>query len=385
MVDRIPNVSVADPALIRRLADVEPDGKVLSLYLSLDPSEFASATARQSLVNSVLNNALGQIEKIETEERKTLRDDVELVREFLLTDADWAGDAAGMAVFCSSSRGLFDVVKLPEVVETSAFLDDAPHVLPMAGVVEPSQTDEWCVALINRRGTRIFLGSPSKLRELEPLEDEVPGRHDQGGWSQARYVRAIEEDVEDHLKRSCARLLDLHTQGCFARLVIGATQDLWPRIIGRLHPYVAEKLAARIEVNTQKNVGVAELQAELEGIAAAEEERRERGLLERLREEIGRGGRAAAGLPRVLACLNEARVEVLVVQEGFDAAGILCPRCGWLGESGERCPVDGETVEPAQSIVEKAVERAVGMAAQCERVSPDELKDVGGIAAILRF
>src|SRR5947199_907764 len=278
MVERTPNVSVADPSLVRRLADVAPDGKVLSVYLSLDPSEFASGTARQSQINSVLGDALSQIEKIETEERKTLRDDVELVRRFLMTEAEWAKDAAGIAVFCSSPRGLFDAVKLAEAVGTSAFLEDAPHVLPMAGVVEPSRSDEWCVALINRRATRIFLGSPSKLRELEPLEDDVPGQHDQGGWSQARYERSIEEDVEDHLKRSCGRLLDLHTKGRFARLVIGATQDLWPRIAGRLHPYIAEELVARIDVDTQKNVGVAEPQAELEGIAAAEEERREREL-----------------------------------------------------------------------------------------------------------
>lgn len=385
MVDRSPNVSVADPSLVRRLAEVEPDGTVLSVYLSLDPSEYALGTARQSQVNSVLGDALGQIEKLSTEDRKTLRDDVELVREFLLRDADWARDAAGMAVFCSTPRGIFDVVKLPEPVETSAFLENTPHVLPMAGVLEPGQADEWCVALVNRRGTRIFLGSPSRLRELEPVEDEVPGQHDQGGWSQARYVRSIEEDVDDHLKRSCGRLLDLRKQRRFAHLVIGTTQELWPRIIERLHPYIAEDLVARIEVNTQKSIGVEEVQGKLEPIAAAEEQRRERALLERLHQELGRNGRAAAGLAWVLACLNEARVEVLVVEEGFDASGILCPRCGWLGESGDLCPVDGASAELSESIVEKAVERAVAIAARCTRVKPHELTELGRIAALLRF
>jgi peptide chain release factor subunit 1 len=167
--------------------------------------------------------------------------------------------------------------------------------------------------------------------------------------------------------------------------VIGATQDLWPRIIERLHPYIAEELVARIEVNTQKSISAADLQGEVERIASAEDQRREQALLERLRQELGTDGRGAAGLTRVLARLNEARVEVLLVEEGFDAPGFFCPRCGWLGQKKGKCPVDGETVERSQSIVEKAVERAVGMAAECAWVQPDELKDPGGIAAILRF
>src|SRR5207249_3003683 len=160
----------------------------------------------------------------------------------------------------------------------------------------------------------------------ESLEDEVPGQHDQGGWSQGRYERSIEEDVDEHIKRSCERLFDLHKNGRFRRLVIGAAKEIWPRIIERLHPYIAEDLVARIEVDTQKSVTATDLQGELQRIAAAEEERREQALLERLRHEVGTNGRGAEGLTRVLACLNEARVEELMVEEGFDSPGAFCPR-----------------------------------------------------------
>src|SRR3954447_15238161 len=42
---------------LRRLAELRPDGKVISLYLNLDPSEFASGQARATEINSLLDEA----------------------------------------------------------------------------------------------------------------------------------------------------------------------------------------------------------------------------------------------------------------------------------------------------------------------------------------
>src|SRR4029077_17938265 len=36
--------------------------------------------------------------------------------------------------------------------------------------------------------------------EIVEQTDDTPGRHDQGGWSQARYQRHIEKLVHEHLK-----------------------------------------------------------------------------------------------------------------------------------------------------------------------------------------
>ena len=43
---------------LRRLADVHPDrGRVLSVFLNLDPSEFATPAARSSQITSVMTEA----------------------------------------------------------------------------------------------------------------------------------------------------------------------------------------------------------------------------------------------------------------------------------------------------------------------------------------
>jgi len=378
-----PKVEKARVGLLRRLSEIDlAKGKVLSLYVNLDPSEFATASARDSEVHSLTNEAEALVEKLDQDTKKPLREDVRLVKEFLLGDTDWSSEARSVAIFASAQNGLFSVVKVPEPLPRGVFVDDRPHLLPLKEVVEQGK---WSVVLVDRRAARFFVGSPAGLKEYDETRDEVHGQHDQGGWSQARYARSVEEDVEDHLKNVGDRLLRLHKSMDFDRIVIGAQEELWPRIADRLHPYVAEDVVGRIDADVQM-AQAGDLLAKLKSIQAQEEHERTESLLGRLREGLAKDSRAAAGLSQVLSSLNEARVDTLLIAEGYDAPGTVCPKCGYLSVSAEKCPIDGERTEHAESIVEKAIDRADDTSADYVTVrEPGSLDSIGSIAAVLRF
>jgi peptide chain release factor subunit 1 len=382
MATLIPRVQKARLALLDKLSQIESVNKILSIYLDLDPAEFATPSARETQVKSVLKEAAQLVEHLDQRSKTSLRSDVELVRDFLLGNDDWATDAHSVAIFASSENDLFDVVKLPEPVERGAFVGDRPQLLPMKDIVSQ---DKWCVALVDRRSSRLFVGSPVLLKQYDESQDDVHGQHDQGGWSQGRYARAVEEEVEEHLKNVSDRLLRLHTSNAFDHIVIGASEELWPRISESLHPYVAEDVIGRIDVDIQ-NAGIEDIQAELRNLEALKEQHREESLLEELRMRLANDSRAASGLTRVLECLNEARVERLLIAEGFDAAGTHCPKCGFLSEDARVCPVDGQSTKPTSSIIDKAVERAEEISAESTTVrSPSALAPLGSVAALLRF
>ncbi len=377
-----PQIENADIKIVRRLSEKTAQGKVLTIYLNLDPSEFATPPARETQITSATRQAAQLIEELDQPEKKELRERLEVVKEFLLTDDEWTKDAGAVGVFCSTEAGSFDVIKLPEHVPTSADVGDTPNIRPMTEVVN---RDRWCVALIDRRSTRLFLGTPSNLEEIEAFEDTVHRQHDQGGWSQARYERSVEEEVEDHLKHTCDRLLTMHRDHGFDHMVIGATEELWPRIMDRLHSYVSEDVVARLEVDNH-NIGIDDLKRHLEEVAVIQDNQKERTLLDMLNQELGRGGRASAGLRDVLAALNEAKVDTLLVADGLSAEGVYCPRCGLLAETGSVCPADGEQMEQCADIVEKALEQASRTSATARHVKyqPD-LQGVGQIASLNRF
>lgn len=377
-----PKVQKARAALVRKLSRINSGGKVLSVYIDLDPTEYATPPARESQINSLANEAEELVESLDQQASKPLRDDVQRVREFLLGDTDWSSEARAVAVFASSEKGLFEVVKVAEPLPRGVFVDERPHVQPLREVVEQGK---WCVALVDRRNARIFVGSPAALNEYDQFEDKVHGQHQQGGWSQARYQRSVEEDVEDHLKNVADRLMKLHQSRDFDHIVIGANEELWPRISERLHSYVAERVIGPIDVDVQME-DVDQLQEKLKEIQAEQEKERERSLLEDLRRGLAKDSRAAAGLSLVLGGLNEAKVDTVLAAEGYDPPGTVCPRCGYLSESAQECPVDGERMEHAESILDEAMEKAEETAATWVVIrEPGALEQEGSIAALLRY
>ena len=87
----------------------------------------------------------------------------------------------------------------------------------------------------------------------------------------------------------------------------------------------------------------------------------------------------------MLAALDEARVEALLVSRGMAAAGVCDPATGLLYATPEDVP-DGATATPLADVVEKAIEKAIEQSADVVGILlDDDLGPLGGIGAILRY
>ena len=365
------------PDTLRRLAELRPqDGKVVSIYLNLDPTEFASGPARATAINSVMDEATRRAR----DEDASVREDVERIRE-VFKDFDFQG-AHGVAVFASGDD-LLEVIKLPRAVDNAVVLDDAPFVEPLAEVQSAAL---YGVVLVNRQAARIFRGSRDRLDEVARVDDQIRRRHDQGGWSQANYQRGIDKDAQDHLKNTNEELMRRHKRRPFDALFIGAPEAVYKDFCDHLHPYLKERLAGRVEIDVEHS-GVDEVQAAAQECIAVHERRLEKEMLDRVVQGAEAGGRGAAGLEETLNVLNEQRVEVLLLQDNFDSSGVCCPQCGWLGPSGvATCPADGTDTVERDDVTDLVGRRAITQSAQVVVVRDDErLEPLGSIAALLRF
>jgi peptide chain release factor subunit 1 len=375
-----------DRSKLRQLADMHTDGaKVLSLYLNLDPTEFASAQARTTEMSSLLDEAdrrLRNGDSFSHEEKAALREDVERVRRYF-NSADFSAKGAhGLAIFCSGPADLFEVIKLPRPVDTGVAINDSPFLEPLADL---AFTGSWGVFLISRKMARILRGSRDGLEEIARISDDVHGWHDQGGWSQARYQRGIQKEADDHVKHAADVLFRRFRRTPFDKLLIGCPEEHCGEVEKRLHPYLRERIVGRIDVDVENTSPDQVLEAAAVAMEK-EDTRRERDALDRLEEGLGTGGRAAAGLDDVLGALNERRVEILMFEQGLDAPGVVCPNCGWVGSEGSNCPVDETPLEQRDDIIETAVQLAITQSAEVIPIRHhDDLDGRGSIAAVLRF
>ena len=370
---------------LRRLSELRLDRPVvLSLYLDLDPSQFATPPARATAARSLLDEAdraIRALGDLPHADKVDLQATLDRCRRFLEREMP-TGQAHAVAVFACESEGLFEALRLPRAVPSRVSVGRAPAIGALARL-DPS--DDWCVVLVNKRKARVFHGSPAGLLEVDEVEDDVRGRHDQGGWSQARYQRSIDKEVEEHLRHAGEVVMSLLRRRPFERLATAGPGEVVSGFEKGLHPYLAERLAGRIDLDVENTSPAAVLEAARPLFDRLADER-ERDALQRVAQGRDNGRRAAAGLLDVLQALNEQRVESLLLAERFSAAGTVCPQCGWVGPEGpRRCPADGAALEKSDDVSEPAVELALRQAAEVLPIRRHDGDLDGGIGAVLRF
>jgi peptide chain release factor subunit 1 len=372
---------------LRELAAFRAEhGCAVSLYVGLDPSEVPTAGDLAAHTRALLASAERQLD----ERRGTLaHDDLAALARDLARVSDWFGrefkreGARAVAVFAAERDRLFLPLLLPSPVEDEARISTQLYLAPLVRVV--GRGDGALVAYVGRERGEVY-----RLRggQLAPLADEtaqVPGRHDQGGWSQARYERHIETIVDRHLRevadaldRCVRRLRDV-------RVVLAGQEETRSGFEELLSPAVRAALvgwvAAEAHVDPPRLLEAARPLLDEWNLGRKEE------LLARWREEAARNGRAATGWDETLRAASEGRVELLLVQDGADRPAYVCPACGRAQTTNGSCPLDGTTMEAADTGLDLAVHQTLTHGGTVE-VFGDEHRDlvsVGGLAALLRF
>jgi peptide chain release factor subunit 1 len=360
-------------------------GCALSVYLSLDPSEVPTPADAQTRMHSVLDDAHRQLLERRSSlghvEREALKGDLERLRSWFELEFDRDG-ARGVAVFAAGLDNLWQQVLLPDPVGDCARLDRELYLTPLVPLV--GRLEGALVGYVGRERADLYTLRNGRLVELADQTAQVPGRHDQGGWSQARYERHIETIVARHLS-DVGRTLDASARRARGvPIVLIGPEEVRSEFEGLL----AHETRARVVGWT-----IAEAHADapqLHDVALPLlndwSARRDAELLDRWREEAGRNGRAVAGWDATLEAASDGRVELLLVQGGVDREAYRCPACGRAQTMDGACPLDGTTMEPSSAGLDLAVHQTLNHGGTV-RVIEDrrDLEPVGGVAALLRF
>ena len=370
-------------SLLRELAGFRAEkGCAISLCLNLDPSDVPTAGDAQTRMNAMLH-AADRTERTDLthEQRAALKSDLERIATWF--DDDFERDGSqGLAVFAAGLDNFWRTLALPQPVRDSAKVSSDFYVSPLVSLV--SRGDGTIVAVVGREQGQLYRLRAGRLEEIAEHYDEQPGQHDQGGWSQGRYQRHIEKLVREHLKGVAQELDRSKRQLRAPKIVLVCSEDMRSEFTNALSAEVRESLVGWAQAQAQAGPG-AILQA-VEPVLEDAESKDEAEVIERWREEAGRNARAASGWEQTLEASSDARVEVLLFQEGADRPAYRCPACGRAAVSEGSCPLDGTRLEPTDSGLDLAVHQTLAHGGAVWAIRHHEdLASAEGVGALLRF
>jgi peptide chain release factor subunit 1 len=370
-------------SLLRELAGLRAEkGCAISLYLNLDPSEVPTAGDAQTRMNAMLNAAEKTDRKDLThEQRVSLKSDFERIADWFDNDFERDG-AQGLAVFAAGLDNFWRTVPLPEPVPDSAKVSRDLYLAPLVPLV--ARADGTIVAVIGREQGQLYRLRAGRLEEIAEHFDEQPGQHDQGGWSQARYQRHIEKLVQEHLKGVAQELDRSRRQLHAPKVVLVCAEEIRSELLDALSPEARAAVVGWTSASAQASP--AELLEAVLPVLHAAESKDESAAIDRWREEAGRHGRAASGWEQTLEAASDARVELLLFQNGTDRPAYRCPACGRAAISEGNCPLDGTRLEPTDAGLDLAVHQTLAHGGAVWAIRHHEdLAPVEGIGALLRF
>jgi peptide chain release factor subunit 1 len=371
-----------DRTLIRKLAEWTPgDYPVTTVYLSVDGRQYPRKQDYEVRLDNLLRAVRDEAEAMDKDRHRSVERDAEAVRSFV-EDRFERGSTRGLAMFSSSGSGLWEELELSRPVRNRAVVGPHPDLLQLEAIIETYES--FCTVLVDSEKARIFLAELGRIEERSDLVDDVPGRHDQGGWSQARYQRHVDDHRQRHYKHTAEVLFGFFKRRPFDHLILGGPEEIVAEFEPELHDYLRQRILARI--NLPLTASAADV---LERSLEAEEElerRREREAIELLLAESSAGRQAVSGLGPTLEALFQDRVATLLVDRDLRAPGHVCTSCGRLVEKGRRCPACGSKTLEVPDVIEEAVTQAFRNGSRVETITEGTgLSELGGIGALLRF
>jgi peptide chain release factor subunit 1 len=359
-------------------------GCATSFYLDLDPSIAPTAGDAHTQLNSLLAEGERALDasrgELTHDQRKGLKEDLDRIRAYVGGEFDRDG-ARGLAVFAAGLDGVWRPLALTAPVRDAIRVGNHFYVAPLVPLL--GKGDGGLVAVVGREQGVLYRLRNGRLEEVADLSEEQPARHDQGGWSQARFQRHIDNLAAEHM-RAVADSLNRQIRRHREPIVIVSAEEHR----GEFKELLAQETQAALAGWTQAEAHAtpAELLAVAEPFLEERRAQDERQALERWREEAGRDGRASAGWETTLEAASDGRVELLLFQEGADRTAWQCPACGRASATPGACPLDGTPLDSHEAAIDLAVHQTLAHGGTVLAVNHHrDLEPVEGIGALLRY
>jgi peptide chain release factor subunit 1 len=380
-----PSPALATPLRdqLDKLAALEPQAApVLSLYLNLTADQHG-----RDNFDTFIRKAFAARQRAfreNTTERHSFDRDVERIREYLSADVNRS--ANGLVLFACFAAGLFEAIQLQApLTDHWLFIGPVPHLYPLASVAD--RYPRYVAVVLDTNQARIVVFSLGSVERKHEIKGEKTRRSAMGGWSQARYQRHVENFHLQHVKEVVDALDKIVTAENIPHVVVAGDEV----VTALVREQMPQRLLEKLTDTRSLDIRIPEdelLEATLGSLRAQDAESDAQAVAAVIDAWQG-SGLGAVGPEATLSAFERGQVEQLLITGRSDALKPVqkLPADAVPGEivattSAPHGPGDEGRLKLATELVNRAHQTG----ARVRFIEdPELLRDVGGVAASLRF
>jgi peptide chain release factor subunit 1 len=362
---------------------------VVSLYLNTQPGQ----TGRDQFQTFVRKEfaARSRTYASGSPENESLSRDLERISRYLESEVD--PSANGVALFACSAGELFEAVQLTAPIDQHwLYIGDQPHLYPLARI--DSQYPRYAAVLADTNTARILVFSTGEVIASEEVKGVKTRRTSQGGWSQARFQRHIENFHVQHAKEVVDTLDKIVTREGLTDVIVAGDEVITPLLREQMPKHLAEKIVEQVRLDTNAPIDDV-IRTSLEAMKRMKSQT-EREKVEAAVGAYRAGGLGVVGPDETLDALLKGQVDELLiaarVQElepvgtgghaSASATAALTEPAVTPAAAGEAADAPSDAVRLADELITKATQTSAKITFVEDR---ELLAPYGGVAATLRF
>lgn len=356
---------------VRKLSKIEGRrGFLVSLYLNCNRAMYSKKE-----LDAALRNLMKEGKKFINQK------DASRLKNSVLNRL--SGKTRGIACFVSSDDKIFKFIQIERPVSSRIFIGERSYIRPLLSLLD--EYERYLVIVVDKEKARIFTVKLGEIEVMKELTDSYPGKHAQGGWSQARWQRHAKDHVRRHLKRVVNEAVRISRSKEFDRVILAGSKEILPDLEKLLPAALKKRYVGKfyteLFASDQKILGLS-LKVE-----AQVERSKENGLVELLNNSLGKKGKGVIGLERTLLTLQEGKPMLVLINDNYYKKGYHCPKCDFLSfRKYDNCPYCEDVMIRVDDLINRIVRRAINMGVKVEFVKNNrKLKKLGNIGAILRY
>ena len=371
-----------DETALRELASIQTEGPILSVFLNVDPTR---RTAEEYKLD--LRELLKQVGADAPKGTGVPAEDIEAVKRYIEYEHDWSG--RGLAMFSNVAEDIWYAYPLAVPVRSGATVARRPYISPLVEI--DGLYGKYVVAIIDRQGGEFYYFQMGELLDQVGMEGEDirhtrKGRgssvHGMRGGSQVsgRHEAAL---VQRNLKDIATDLVSFCQKYHPRRLLLGGSEHTVAQFMDVLPPTMRDLVVGTFPSETVMNE--AEIRDHSFRLLEALEEREHARAVESVLTQAAKGLNGVVGLDQTLSVANEGRIQMLLVERGYQQPGYQCTGCGYLtAQAMDRCVFCGGTFAEIPDAVEAVVTQVVDKGGNVKVVDDDQMAEAR-IGALLRY